>query len=105
MGGIPTTVVVPPTQEEVIARLLELGRETAVPDPHTVYIVEDAEIVLAYPSRSVVDNCFHAMPVGHLTAFKFSVHRMTRLRTAFYRDREAAFQDATGRAAAREPQE
>jgi hypothetical protein len=102
MGGIPpTTVPVPPTQEEIIARLIEIGRNAHVPDPHTIYMVEDPGEILPFPSRTVEDNIFHAIPIGHFAVFKFSEHRMAQVRATFYRDREAALEDARARAAGR----
>jgi hypothetical protein len=98
MGGIPTTVPVPPTQEEIIARLIEIGKNAHVPNPHTVYMVEDPTEILPFPDRTVEDNIFHAIPIGHFEIFKFSISRMERLRATFYRDREAALEDARARA-------
>jgi hypothetical protein len=87
--------------EEIIARVVAAGREAQVPDPHTVYTVEDPGEILPYPSRSIIDNIMFAMPVEHMTKFPFSYVRMVRVRMVFYRDREAALQDATARAATR----
>jgi hypothetical protein len=84
--------------EEIIARVIELGRDAIVPDPHTVYIVEDPGKILPYPSRSRVDNICYALPIEHLTKFPYSYVRMVRTRMTFYRHREAALADATVRA-------
>ena len=101
MGGIPTTVPVPPTMEEIIERLKEIGRNAHVPNPHTIYMVEDPPEILPFPDRTVEDNIFHSIPTGHFSIFKFSIHRMTLLRATFYRDREAALEDARVRAGSR----
>lgn len=97
MGGPAAPVAPPPSMEEIIARVIEIGRNAHVPNPHTVYTVEDPGEILPYPSRSPLDNIFFAMPVGHMTAFKWSYHRMVSVRMAFYRDREAALEDARSR--------
>ena len=101
MGGIPTVAPVLPTMEEVKARLIELGKMPRPTGPQTVYMVENLTEILAYPDRSLVDNVFHAMPVGHLTHFGFSIPRMIQLRATFYVDREAALEDARSRVGGR----
>jgi hypothetical protein len=87
--------------EEIVARLIEIGRNAHVPNPHTVYTVEDPGEILPFPDRSVVDNICFEMPVGHLERFPFSYARMVRVRMVFYRDKAAALEDAHARAEAR----
>ncbi len=97
-GGVPAAAPIVLSQKEIVARLKEIGANAAVPNPHTIYMVEDPSPILAYQDRSVADNCFTAVPIGHFELFKFSMHRMVLYRATFYRDREAAWQDAEARA-------
>lgn len=102
MGGIPTTVVPPPSREEIIARLIEIGRTASVPRPHTVWVVEDPSMSGGhYHDRSDVDNICYALPVGHLTEYPFSAFRLQRFNIVFYpyQHREAAVEDALHRLA------
>lgn len=102
MGGIPTEVKPKPTDAEITARLIEIGRNAKVPDPHTVWVVEDPSTYFPfYKDRSNLDNVCYAMPVSHFEMFPFSVFNLEKLHIAFYhyKDREAAVEDAIARLA------
>jgi hypothetical protein len=101
MGGLPTVVPPKPTDAEITARLIEIGR-TPMPDPHTVWVVEDPSTYFPfYKDRSNLDNVCYAMPVSHFEAYPFSTFNLERSHIAFYhyKDREAAVEDATARLA------
>jgi hypothetical protein len=48
-----------------------------------------------------VEAATHEQEVPRGSVFKFSIHRMTLLRATFYRDKEAALEDARVRAGSR----
>ncbi len=100
MGGIPTVTPPKPTDAEIIARLIEIGRNAKLPDPHTVWVVEDPSTNFPfYKDRSELDNICYAMPVSHFEAYPFSRVRLENDHIVFYhyRDYEAAKADAMQR--------
>lgn len=102
MGGVPTEVKPKLTDAEITARLIEIGRNAKVPDPHTVWVVEDPSTYFPfYKDRSNLDNVCYAMPVSHFDVYPFSTFNLERSHIAFYhyKDREAAVADATARLA------
>jgi hypothetical protein len=101
MGG-PVEVIVVRPLAEIIAEVIEIGRNAHVPSLHTIYMVEDPGTALPFPDRSVEDNIFHAIPIGHFEIFRFPVQRMEKVRATFYRDMGAAREDARARAANKE---
>lgn len=100
MGGV---VEVAPTltPEQITARLIEIGR-TPLPNPHTVWVVEDpSPNGPFYKDRSELDNICYTLPVGHLEKFPFSTTRLVQANIAFYpyKYRQEALEDARGRLA------
>jgi|SRR5271166_1837967 len=103
MGGIPVIVPPKPSEAEVTARLIEIGRNATVPNPHTVWVVNDpSPSTLFFRDRSDLDNICYPIPVGHMTRFPFSPVLMEKNHTTFYhhKDKEAALKDALLRLAA-----
>jgi hypothetical protein len=101
MGGIDPPAPVR-SQEEIIAAVIEAGRNASVPNPHTVWVVENVPFgPYPYPDRSDLDNICYALPVGHLERFPFPAARLVRCNIAFYpyKERAAAEADALHRLA------
>ena len=103
MGGEVKVATPPPTQEEIFARLIEIGKNAKVSEPHTVWVVESPPVSgrLFYQDRSDVDNICHAMPVSHFEAYPFSPLHLESASIAFYayKDHEFAIADAVARLA------
>lgn len=103
MGGLPTIAPPKPTDAEIIARLIEIGRNAHVPNPHTVWVVENPPVSrrFFYSDRSDVDNICYALPVGHLELYPFSRIRLENDHIVIYRyeHREDAVADAIHRLA------
>lgn len=96
MGGIPQTSPKPMSLEELKARLIEIGNKP-MRVPHTIYVVEDLTDRLAYPDRSLLDNILSQNSPDHLETYQISMHHMIALNVTFYRDKQAALEDAEAR--------
>ena len=96
MGGEVNVVPTLPTQEEVIARLIEIGRDAKVNAIHTVWCVEDPA-----PLRREFDQLCYAMPVGHLEKFPMAPLHLHTYHMAFYpyKFKEEAVADTLSRMA------
>jgi hypothetical protein len=86
MGGIQVEAAPPPSREEIIARLIEIGR-TPIPKVHTVWVVEDPPIsgMWPYRDRPRLDMICYHIPAGHLEKFPFSKFRLENSNITFYR--------------------
>lgn len=95
MGGEIKQVALP-TREEVIARLIEIGRMATTAEVHTVWMVEDPG-----PLRTEFDQLCHAVPVGHLEKFPIAPLHLDLYHMAFYpyKFREEAVADTLSRMA------
>ena len=101
MGGIDP-VAPKKSEQEVIAGAIAAGQNCQVPTPHTAWcVVNPTQSTLFYHSRSDIDNICFAVPIDHLTVFKWPLVRMQINNTTFYRyeDRQAAMDDALSRLA------
>lgn len=103
MGGEVVVALPPPTQAEIFARLIEIGKNAKVSEPHTVWVVENPPVSgrFFYQDRSDVDNICYAIPVGHLETYPFTPLHLERSSVAFYayKDYEYAVADAVARLA------
>ncbi len=84
------------TPAEITVRLIEIGRNAKVPDPHTVWVVQDPTL---YDRE--LDHLCYAIPVGHLAMFPFGrLHLETQHITFYaYKYRQEALEDAKSRLA------
>ncbi len=101
MGGIDP-VAPKKSEEEIRAGAIAAGQNCEVPNPHTVFVVNNpSAATLFYAGRSDIDNICYAVPIDHLSFFKWSPIRMERYNTTFYayKDRESAMEDALQRLA------
>ena len=101
MGGIDP-VAPKKSQEEIIAGAIAAGQNCAVPNPHTVWVVNNpAPDTLFYRDRSDLDNICFQVPIGHLTGYIWPYISMQKNSTAFYhyKDKDAAIEDALQRLA------
>lgn len=97
MGG-QIQEVIKPSIEEIYARLIELGRNAKIPNPHSVWVVESQDS-FRYDNRSELDHICYLIPVLHLELFPFSVYRLQSASIVFfaYKDYDAAISEANRR--------
>lgn len=96
MGGEVIVTTPPPTQEEIFARLIEIGKNASVPTVHTVWVVEDPA-----PLRKEFNQLCYPVPVGHLEKFPIAPLHLHTYHMAFYpyKFKEDAIADTLSRMA------
>lgn len=95
MSGGEQPVVAPKlTHEEVRARLIKIGEEAFVPNPHTVLVVQDA-----MPLEYSLEKICCTMPVAFFEIHQYSLIQLQHRNIAFfpYKYKEEAENEASKR--------
>lgn len=88
------------TQEEIFARLIELGKNAEVKYPHTIWAVSDPNGPSLFDhDKSDIDIICYSFPVDHFEAFPFNLANLENDHVLFYREKEYALEDAAARLA------